>query len=130
MTATAMLALIPHGVMPYLVGAVAVNVVVAASLIALLILSKGIRPRALVIVLLPPAVASLSAAVLLWLLDSRIADDLPPFAQLMISGPVFMAAYLAVLRLLFRVPLAELVGYLPGGHHVGRLLYLSATQLR
>jgi teichuronic acid exporter len=122
--ATAMLVLIPHGLIPYLLGSAAAHAVIAAVLLILLIRSQGMRPRALATVILPPALAALAAAICARLLAAEFTEQVSPVARLLIFGPVFMAAYLAVLRLLFRAPLAEMVGCMPGGRHLGRWLYL------
>jgi len=124
LAAAVMLALIPFGLVPYLIGAAAAHVAIAVILVTLLVRTQGISAIALVAVLLPPILAAFTGAVAAWSLKSLLPHDLLPIAQLLLAGPAFAAAYVATLRLLFRAPLAELVGYLPGGKQLGRLLYL------
>lgn len=124
LAAGTMLAFIPFGLVPYLIGSVVAHAAIATILVALLIRTQGISAFALAAVLLPPSFAAFAGAAAAWALKSLLPADLLPIAQLLLAGPVFSVVYVAVLRLFFRTPLAELVSYLPGGKQFGRLLYL------
>jgi len=124
LAAVAMLVLIPYGLMPYLVGSALAHAAIGGILIALLIRTRGISALVLMAVLFPPALASAAGASFALLVASLFPDGLSSLVRLVIVGPVFAAAYLAVLRLLFPVPLVELVSYLPGERRLRRLLYL------
>jgi O-antigen/teichoic acid export membrane protein len=124
LAAATMLLLIPNGLFPYLIGSATVHMAIAGILITLLVHTRAIRAVSLVVVMIPPVLAAFAGAVSVWLLDALLPENLLPLVKLLIAGPVFVAGYLVVLRMLFRAPLAELVSFLPGARHLGRLMYL------
>ncbi len=125
LAATPILALIPFGLVPYLIGSAAAHICIAGILLLLLVHTRGIRSPALPAILLPPVLAALAGAAALWMLDSALLRDLSHFARLLVAGPTFAIVYLVMLRLAFPATLAELVSYLPGSLHLGRLLHLQ-----
>jgi teichuronic acid exporter len=122
--AVPMIALIPMGLKVYLVGALIANIAITTILLSLLIKTRGLRVRALGTVVGPPALAVALATVVAWAAGFGVVARAPPFMSLLVSGFAFAVVYVAALRLFFRAPLAELVGYLPGGPKIGRLLWL------
>ena len=126
MAATAMLVLIPQGLIPYLIGATIVSAAIASILIVLLIRTRGLQPEKLVAALAPPAIAAIAGGALSWTMKTQLPDNLPPALQVIPAGLLFTAAYVLVLRVLFRAHLAEIMEYLPGGKRIGRLLYLPS----
>lgn len=121
---SAMVALIPYGLTTYLIGSVAAHTLIAFGLIGLLVRTGGIAGASLPPALLPPTLASLVGGSFAWFVSASLPANLHPAGQLVIAGPAFAAGYLGTLRLLFSASLTELVGYLPGGRQIGRLLLL------
>jgi PST family polysaccharide transporter len=116
---------IPHGVAVYLCASIAVHVTIGAVLCAGLLWTGGILARGLWLALAPAGAAcALGAFALLGC--ERILPK-TPYAWLdsVLLGLVFGAAYVATLRWLFREPLVQLLGYLPGGRRLSRLLLLG-----
>jgi O-antigen/teichoic acid export membrane protein len=120
--ALTMVLLIPAGVRTYLIGAVVSHSIVAIVLITLLIRTRGLTFLALLQALLPAGAAVAVAYAGTWSATSHLPPSLPIMATLPISWVIFTALYILVLRTLFRGPLAELVGYFPGGATMRRLL--------
>lgn len=126
MAATAMLVLIPQGLIPYLIGASVVGAAIASILIVLLIRTRGLQPEKLIAALAPPAIAAIAGGGLSWIMKTQLPDNLPPALQVLSAGFVFIATYALVLRVLFRAHLAEIMEYLPGGRRIGKLLCLQS----
>ncbi len=122
--AVPMIALIPLGLKVYLVGALIANIAIAMILLTLLIRTRGLQVKALATVVAPPTVAVALATVGAWAAGSALVATTPVFASLLVAWLAFTVVYIAALRLFFRSPLTELVGYLPGGPKIGRLLWL------
>lgn len=122
--APAMLVLIPHGILTYLVGATVVGAAIAAMLATLLIRTRGLKIGKLAVALLPPAVAVSAGYALVRSLHMLLTDNLPAPVQIAISALLFSAAYVLALRVFFRAHLAEVMEYLPGGKRIGKALYL------
>lgn len=120
----AVLTLIPFGLVSYLIGATVVHMLIAVILVALLVRTNGLKIISLAVVLLPPFLSVFVAAVAVWSLKALLLGELQPVIQLLLAGCAFAVAYVAVLRLFFRLPLTELVSYLPGGKSLGRVLCL------
>lgn len=120
-----MVALIPFGMRPYLMGAVGVNLLIGTFLLALLLRTGGVQPRSVTLAIVPPTLASLFAAVAALAARSVVPEGVPMLLGLMLIGMVFGAAYVLALRLLFRVAMTELVNYVPGGQYVAKLMVLK-----
>jgi hypothetical protein len=116
--------LIPIGVRAYLIGAIVSNSIIGAILVGLLIRTRGLSSLALLQALLPAAAASAVAFTGAWSANLYLPASLPTIAALFASWLIFSALSVFVLRGLFRRPLAELVGYFPGGQTIHRLLNL------
>lgn len=120
-----MIALIPFGVRPYLMGAVGVNLVIGVVLTGLLLRTGGVQGRSVWEALVPPLVASGLAAIAVLAARQVLPADTHLLVGLMLTGVVFGVAYVLALRLLYRTAIAELVNYVPGGRHVAKLLVLE-----
>jgi teichuronic acid exporter len=124
MAATAMMILIPQGLIPYLIGATFVGVAIATILVALLIRTRGLRVEKLIVALVPPAIAAIAGYALASAMQILLPNNLPSAVQIAPSALLFAATYTLVLRVLFHTHLAEIMEYLPGGKRIGKLLYL------
>jgi lipopolysaccharide exporter len=122
--ASTMLALIPHGVRPYLIGAIAVNVVIAVILLVLLVRTRGLMLYDLSMALLPPLIASVVAAAATAALRTLIPSSAPLIVSLLAASTGFALAYVVSLRLFFRSSVTGLLEYVPGGQAMARLLML------
>lgn len=123
--AASMIFLIPFGLKAYLVGAFLVNTAVMTLLLALLIRTCGLQMNALLsATLTPPAMAVALASFALWSFRNFPAIQLPDIVALLISWVIFTTVYVAALRVFFRAPLADIVGFLPGGLKIRSLLWL------
>jgi O-antigen/teichoic acid export membrane protein len=123
LAASAMVVLIPLGIKPYLGGAAISNSLTATVLIGTLVATHGIGIRSLFDGLAPSTLAALVAGTLVYALKSAAMPG-GTAVSLVLSWASFTAVYVLVLRLLFKAPLVEIVGFLPGGTAMGRLLRL------
>lgn len=124
LAAGTMVILIPLGIHAYLLGAIVSNTVIAAILLTLLVATHGLAASDVLRALAPPAIASAFATWAAWSVSAGLPSSVPVLAGLLTSWLTFSAAYVLFLRALFRTPLAEMLGYLPGGRTLGRLLNL------
>jgi O-antigen/teichoic acid export membrane protein len=120
--AVTMAVLIPAGVKAYLTGAIVCNTLVSSILLGILIRTRGLTTLALLQALLPAAAAVAVAIAGTWSVNLYLPPSLSTVEALPISWAIFTALYLFALRCLFRSPLAEMVGYFPGGATMRRLL--------
>ncbi|MBC7624906.1 MAG: oligosaccharide flippase family protein [Aeromicrobium sp.] len=122
--AAPMLLLIPLGLKTYLVGALAANITIAAVLLTLLIKTHGLQLSGLLRASAAPTVATALATTGAWALQTILETQFSGVAALFMAWISFTSVYVAVLRLLFRANLAEIVGFLPGSLKIRRVLWL------
>ena len=77
-------------------------------------------------VVLPPLVSSIVAALVVWFLDGDLLAT-HIVARLIVVTVTYGAVFLAVMRLIFWYPLANLLSYLPGGAHLRRVLLIPVV---
>jgi O-antigen/teichoic acid export membrane protein len=111
-----------YGVVPYLAGQAALQVVVLVPLARVLLTKSSLSWRGVAVAIVPAAVCSAVAALPL-LFMPRAGHN--PMLQLVVQSGVFCAIYVIALRLAFPSNLREIVLLLPGGTGIARNLRLG-----
>jgi O-antigen/teichoic acid export membrane protein len=118
--------LVPKGLPIYLLGLVGHSVIVLTLTIAVLLRTRGIFAGGVIEALLPPVIAAtVGFAAMEGLRMLGIAAIFLPL-RVLAEGLMLMFAYLAVLRIGFARPLAELLAVAPWGRTLARLTLLPS----
>ena len=125
--ALALLIALPFGLVAYLAGLMVVHSVALVMVLYSLHHSLGVRLRGVAAAFLPAAAAAVLATLGAEAGRRLAFGDLPAIPLLAAYGLTFGAIYLVSLRLLFAALLHELVGYLPEGDRMHRLLGFAAA---
>jgi len=110
------------GLVAYLGALAIVHGVALVMLISWLIAGGALRPAALGAALLPAGGAAVLAGLAAEAVRRLAIGNVPTVALLITYSAVFAVVYLATLRVLFAPLLSEIVGYLPKGDLLHRLL--------
>jgi hypothetical protein len=125
-TGIALAVALPFGARAYLIGSSCVQFAVLALVLHWLSQIGVIQRKDLFRSLIPAVASSAIAAGLAFALVGLLRRDPDTLGTAVIWSATFGLSYVIVLRLLFRRPLQELVGYFPGRAFIARALLLDA----